>query len=171
MKHIFLSYSHKDREYMQQVYANLTQIRNLSVWTDDELKLGSSDWQSDVEEKIATSTCMVVLLSPDANESKWVRAEITFAKEHDIEIFPALLRGDEKDIVPLSLRTYQRFPLYPNFLDGMGQLVAAIQSRRMMESEGQPASDELYSSEHHFEMRLVEYSYYTLKPRIGDNEL
>lgn len=134
MRHIFLSYSHSDRKQMLQVHDELTKNRKLPVWVDDELtQRGSSDWMRDIEHKIANSSCMVVFLSPSAKQSKWVTAEITYALNNNIEIFPALLWGDENDAVPLSLLNHQRFSIYPDYSEGIKQLVAAVQSRQVME--------------------------------------
>lgn len=141
MKHIFLSYNNTDKKIRQKVQQDLIN-RNLVVWSDDELKRSSTDnWQDVLEEKIENSSCMVVLLSPDAKSSHWVRVEITCAQENDIEIFPVIVSHNKKDAVPLSLKNYQFYDLSSNYDDGMNKLVNAIQARNV---RGKPTNIDDY---------------------------
>jgi hypothetical protein len=51
---------------------------------------------------------MVVLLSPEARESKWVREELNFAQMCNIAVFPVLARGDEQTAIPFGFSLMQR---------------------------------------------------------------
>ncbi|MBZ0287979.1 MAG: DUF4268 domain-containing protein, partial [Anaerolineae bacterium] len=68
----------------------------------------------------------VVLLSPDARKSQWVVNELSFASAHGVSIFPVLVRGEEKDSVPLQLANTQRVDLRQRFLVGMQSLIDAV---------------------------------------------
>ena len=100
---VFLSYSRADTKTMVQVKADL-EAEELSVWIDQTgIPPGTPDWERAIENAIKACDCMVVVLSPDAYESPWVRAETHFAKAHRKSIFPILARGSEQTSVPLNL--------------------------------------------------------------------
>ena len=48
-----------------------------------------------------------MLLSPESNNSEWVRREISFAEQNDKAVFPVLVHGDEDDSIPLRLSNHQ----------------------------------------------------------------
>jgi hypothetical protein len=125
MKHIFLSYSRADSEMMRRVRDTLTG-EGLAVWTDESLTPGTPSWQSALENALDGAGCVVVLLSPDARKSQWVANELSYASAHGVVIFPALIRGEEKDSVPLQLINAQRVDLRARFLAGMQTLVDAL---------------------------------------------
>jgi len=72
-----MSYSHRDETLMQSVVAFLRK-QGITVWVDNErLKPGTSAWEAEIERAIPNSYAIVVLLSPDAKDTAWVRREIT----------------------------------------------------------------------------------------------
>jgi hypothetical protein len=125
VKHIFLSYSRADAEIMRRVRDTLTG-EGLAVWTDESLTPGTPSWQSALENALDGAGCVVVLLSPDARKSQWVANELSYASAHGVVIFPTLVRGEEKDSVPLQLINAQRVDLRARFLAGMQTLVDAL---------------------------------------------
>ncbi len=87
---------------MQRVRDALRQA-GISVWTDEGIDPGTASWKEQIEQAIIASEVMVVLLSPSANESKWVQREIDYAELHDLLIVPMLVRGTEQDAIPFAL--------------------------------------------------------------------
>lgn len=75
----------------------------LTVWVDSELEVGSQSWKKDIENALRSSQFFVVILSPDAKQSKWVGCEITVATWLNLPIFPVLIRGDNLEAVPFDL--------------------------------------------------------------------
>ncbi len=100
--HIFLSYSRRDKELMEQVYRSLY-AAGLNVWTDRGIKPGTRRWKKAIQDAIENTRCLVVLLSPDSKESEWVNRELDYADLHGKPIFPIMVRGDERNSVPFSL--------------------------------------------------------------------
>lgn len=60
-----------------------------------------------IGQAIANSSCLVVILSPDANKSKWVNQELAYADNHDVKIFAILARGNKQASVPFGLAANQ----------------------------------------------------------------
>ena len=76
--------------------AEILRTLGFDVWIDEEnLAIGTLDWERAIEEAIQQVDAFVVILSPAAKGSKWVRAEIRLAELHKIAIFPVLAYGDE----------------------------------------------------------------------------
>jgi hypothetical protein len=99
---IFLSYCRRDGDIMRRVHDSLIGA-GLSVWVDQTgIPVGTPSWSVAIEEGIDHARCVVVLLSPDAKASKWVRAELDYAVARSRLVFPILVRGDVSDAVPLD---------------------------------------------------------------------
>ena len=103
---VFLSYSRADRTLMKHVRDFLTN-HGLSVWTDEQLEVGTPEWQTAVQKGIQRADCLVVLLSPEAKASKWVIRELMYASACNVRIFPLLASGDLDTAVPLLLMDAQ----------------------------------------------------------------
>ncbi len=125
--YFFMSYSREDTVLQKKVLAELRQ-RGINVWVDIEnLIPGSPAWEREIERAIRGATGSIVLLSPNANNSEWVRREISFAEENEKTIFPVLIHGDEDDSIPLRLSDHQRVDLRRNFDGGLDELANALQ--------------------------------------------
>ncbi len=106
MSYVFLSYSHKDQAVMREIKEELTE-EGIEVWSDDELEWGTPSWEKDVKAAIQNAAAMVVLLSPNANESAWVGRELAMAELFNIKIYPILIAGTFEESTPLRLVNHQ----------------------------------------------------------------
>lgn len=123
---VFLSYSRSDDSIMRQIRDFLLQDE-ISVWTDEHLKIGTEQWQKEIENAIQNSSCLVVLLSPSAKASEWVGREISYAEEINKQIIPVLIKGDAKTAVPLALISHQRLAFESrNFGPAIEKLTTSI---------------------------------------------
>lgn len=99
---IFLSYSRLDRTAMRIVY-DILRKAGFSVWIDEGLEPGTPSWIEAIEEALEQAQAMVVLLSPHAKASTWVRREISYAQGQGRHVFPLLIDGEQATAVPLNL--------------------------------------------------------------------
>ncbi len=124
--YFFMSYSREDVSLQKKVLSEL-RGRGVTVWVDVEnLIPGSPAWEREIERAIRGAAGLIVLLSPNANNSEWVRREISFAEQNQKRIFPILIQGDEDDSIPLRLSDHQRVDLRRNFNEGLDQLANAL---------------------------------------------
>src|SRR5690349_6567274 len=124
--YFFMSYSREDTVLQRKVLAGLRQ-RGINVWVDTEnLIPGSPAWEREIERALRGAAGSIVLLSPNANNSEWVRREISFAEGNGKRIFPVLIHGDEDDSIPLRLSDHQRVDLRRDFDGGLDQLANAL---------------------------------------------
>ena len=124
--YFFMSYSREDTVKQRRVVKEL-RSRGINIWVDVEnLTPGTPTWEREIEKAIRGAMGIVVLLSPEANNSEWVRREISFGEQHRKRIFPVLIEGDDNTSTPLRLSNHQRVDLRTKFEDGLDELAVAI---------------------------------------------
>jgi len=125
---IFLSYSRSDSVLMQRLH-NDFQNGGFTVWSDQSnLTPSTPSWQRAVEAAINEASCMVVILSPEAKQSKWVEIEVSIAEDLGIPIIPLLAKGAESNAVLFRLRTTHRIDLRQDYQAAVqAQLIPALQ--------------------------------------------
>ncbi|MFX0140071.1 MAG: TIR domain-containing protein [Candidatus Hodarchaeota archaeon] len=124
---IFLSHSNKDKKFVKELVNRLTND-GFSVWYDDwEIKIGDSIINK-INEGISTSDFLIIVLSKNSVNSKWVKEELNAATIKNIEskgifILPILI--SECKIPPLLTdKKYADFSLDPD--DAYEKLVTSI---------------------------------------------
>jgi formylglycine-generating enzyme required for sulfatase activity len=138
--HIFLSYSRKDSQMKVRLVQDLQQA-SFSVWTDDGLEPGTPSWHQAIEDAIEAAGCLVVLLSPDAKESVWVRREVDYGVNHQKRIFPVMIRGTRTDAIPITIIDAQYVDLRREYPESFIKLRDAL--RRHLGQVPSPAEPEL----------------------------
>ena len=101
MSHIFISYSHTDKDYVHKLQEAL-QNEGFEVWIDDRIDYGTV-WPKVIQNQLDTSDALILVMSPRSFESFWVQNELERAREDGIPIFPLLLEGRQW----LSVQTLQ----------------------------------------------------------------
>jgi hypothetical protein len=74
---VFISYSSKDESLAKEVATTLEKA-GLSAWYDSEIMPGQN-WAEEIAKRLNESDAMVVLLTPHALESNWMRRDIDYA--------------------------------------------------------------------------------------------
>lgn len=127
MNDVFLSYSHKNADWMRKVRDSL-QAAELTVWTDEGIEPGTPEWDKAIEDALTHSKAMIVILSPRAKESDNVRNEIHYARNNQVATFPLLVAGDEKTAVPLLLAGGQYIDLRKDYESGINRLIKSFRA-------------------------------------------
>ncbi len=92
MGHIFISYSHKDKEYVHKLQEALLE-KGFDAWVDDRIDYGT-EWPKVVQDKLDGCDGFIVVVSENAYESTWVQNEVARAGRKGKPFFPLLLQGD-----------------------------------------------------------------------------
>src|SRR5579863_9525989 len=79
MSDIFISYARSTADQAQQI-AEALRVLGYGVWRDDELP-AHRDYSEVIEERLRAAKAVVVVWSPEAVRSQWVRAEADIARE------------------------------------------------------------------------------------------
>ena len=124
--HIFISYSRRDDEVMRRI-AFFLRDQGFKVWVDNEkLISGTPAWEESIENAIKNAFAVIVILSPEAKSSEWVRREIACADQYQKRVFPVLVKGDEDESLPIRLITRQYIDMRGDETLGLNTLMAAI---------------------------------------------
>ncbi|MEM9555617.1 MAG: toll/interleukin-1 receptor domain-containing protein [Acidobacteriota bacterium] len=127
MPTIFLSHTGADKPFVEKLARDLEKI-GARAWFDRwEIKVGESiTWK--VNDGIQENEFLAVVLSPEALESEWVRAELGAAfyrqmKERRVVILPILLRDCE---VPVLLADRKYADFRSDYDSGLRDLAAVL---------------------------------------------
>ena len=134
---LFISYSHRDRAAVEDLYSRLLDI-NTMPWMDSKDLVPGQDWEREINRAIRESAAVIVCLSSSwVAERGYVHAELKTAldemrrvPEGAIFIIPVRLDACE---VPESLRKLHWVDLYNS--DGFDNLARAV--RLVMEGKGE----------------------------------
>ncbi|CAH1189573.1 hypothetical protein NTGBS_1050017 [Candidatus Nitrotoga sp. BS] len=92
MAQVFLSYARADRDFTLQL-AGALRVYQISYWFDERVDFGDEWWQK-IEQEIKECKYFVLVMTPDAASSRWVKREIHVADHYGKSIRPILLRGE-----------------------------------------------------------------------------
>jgi hypothetical protein len=125
---IFISYSSKDRQWVQPFAKALTE-RGWSVWWDREIPTGQT-FDTVIEQALEGTKCAIVVWSENAVVSKWVRSEAADALERlillPVRIDTAKLPLEFRRLQTKSLIDWSAGSSHPEFdklLEEIGALV------------------------------------------------
>lgn len=126
-KDIFISYSRRDTEFVTRLASDLN-AQVAGVWFDQSaIQLGEK-WHDEIIEGIRECKAFILVLSPDAAESKYVREELNKALELNKTIFPVIYRAAQwtgeietlvKEIQTLDLRSGSYTDNFQKLVDGL----------------------------------------------------
>jgi formylglycine-generating enzyme required for sulfatase activity len=133
---IFISYSRKDRDFVDKLAPKLRRMYGMgSVWYDEQIH-GGVDWWAMIEAEIARADLFIYIISDDSMISPYCRAEFREALRLRKAILPVVCKPNVRypaaaspDLQPILARTqYVDMQHGPNDADGLTQLYASINS-------------------------------------------
>ena len=101
MAHLFISYSRADRPSVEKL-SGILEAAGHSVWWDRHIR-GGAAFAKDIENQLEKSDAVIVVWSPNANESDWVKDEAVYARDEG-KLIPICLEGCD---TPIGFRQYQ----------------------------------------------------------------
>lgn len=124
---VFLSHSSNDKPFVRKL-SNKLQKDGFQSWVDEvEIKVGFSISNS-IESGILTSGYFVIVLTPDAVSSEWVRRELDIAtlreiRQKNIFVLPILLKDCT---IPSMIATKKYANFKDSFDNGYSELLEAL---------------------------------------------
>jgi hypothetical protein len=88
---VFLSHSSVDREFVTEL-ADVLRRHGIPVWFSQTNILGAQQWHDEIGNALRRCDWFLLVLSPNAVESMWVKRELIFALQRN---------GFENKIVPI----------------------------------------------------------------------
>jgi hypothetical protein len=99
---MFLSYSHKDRDFVERLDNDLSN-QGYVVWWDHTIGAGGSVFGS-IDDGLEKSRQFAVVLSPDSCKSRWVRREIGSAMSIESERLEQEVGAQAPFLIPILYR-------------------------------------------------------------------
>lgn len=128
MHDVFISYSTENQEQADHI-RGLLEDAGISCWYAPSSLRGSQDFTDKIPDAIASSKAFLLLMSKDAQKSKWVQRELGEADDHEnLPIFTFFL--EEMTLnkkFRFMLRFSQHYPMGQGFDDQMNQLFQDLQ--------------------------------------------
>ncbi|MBV9230177.1 MAG: TIR domain-containing protein, partial [Chloroflexi bacterium] len=100
---VFLSYSHSDDDFVMRLKADL-QAQGIPVWRDREgVQPGTPDWEEALREAIRSASAIVLIASPSARTSRYVKDELRIAEMYQRPVYPVWATGTRwMDVIPIG---------------------------------------------------------------------
>ena len=122
---VFLSHSSEDRPFVETL-ANVLGGHGIAYWHSDVNILGAQMWHDEIGTALRRCDWFVLVLSPDAVESKWVKRELLYSLQQDrfeARIAPLLYRPCSPDDLSWTLSQFQTVDFTQGFDDGYRNLL------------------------------------------------
>lgn len=123
MYQAFISYSRQDKAIALRLHEEL-EFRGLPIWIDLEDIRGGTHWALEIELAITECPFLILLLSPSAVKSEYVKKEYSLAIELNKTIIPVLLQTCE---IPDAIAAIQYIDL-THYETGFGKLLKSFPS-------------------------------------------
>ncbi len=90
MKHVFISYAHVDKEYVEKSLIRELKNQYIPYWYDEDLPIGGR-WAEDIDQAISESFALILVMTPASRQSGYVNYEWAYALGKGIEIVPIVV--------------------------------------------------------------------------------
>lgn len=129
MSFVFLSYARSDAQIVDKI-ANDLQKEGFDLWFDRRNLIAGQNWQNQIEKAITEAAFVIVFISQNSLQSKWVQEEYRVAFERQqraggTRLIPVLL---EKVELPAFLSEIQYADFTESYYQGMLNLVRALKT-------------------------------------------
>lgn len=122
---VFLSHSSKDRSFAEDLVRTLRR-HGIPVWYSETNIRGAQQWHDEIGQALGRCDWFVLVLSPDAVASRWVKRELLYALQHDRfegHIVPLVHRPCSHDNLSWTLSLIQMIDFSAGFDSGCQKLL------------------------------------------------
>jgi hypothetical protein len=111
---VVISYSRTDSDFVDRLEADLN-AHQVTTWVDRRQLEGGQVWEADIRSAIDHCRTLLVVISPDALASVWVRQEYRYALKQHKEVIPVRYHPTAKLPPELQKLQWINFLLTMNF--------------------------------------------------------
>jgi hypothetical protein len=125
MREVFLSHASQDHAKAVRLRKVLVQ-HGVPVWFSPHHIKGAQQWQDEIGEALARCDWFLVLLTPHAVKSTWVKRELNYAlieKRYEDRIVPLLFKKCDFRILSWVLPQFQFIDFTKSHSDACGKLL------------------------------------------------
>jgi hypothetical protein len=101
--YVFVSYAHANEPVVRRLIADL-KMQGINAWIDESgLEAGTPDWESALRVAISGAKAIILIASPDARASRFVKDELRIAEMYKHRIYPFWVAGTQwMDSIPMG---------------------------------------------------------------------
>jgi hypothetical protein len=122
---VFFSHASSDRRIADKVAATL-RAAGVKVWYSKIHLKGAQQWHDEIGAALRQCDWFLLLLTPAAVKSKWVKRELIYALQHDQyndHIVPLLFKTCDHEQLSWTLGGIQIIDLHSDFASGLTNLL------------------------------------------------
>lgn len=126
-REVFLSHASSDRRLAERLVAAL-EAHRVPVWYSKAQLRGAQAWHDEIGEALNRCDWLIVLLTPAAVRSEWVKREVTFAlieRRYRRRIIPVLARDCRFSRLSWTLAGMQMIDLRAGFDAGVKAILSS----------------------------------------------
>lgn len=123
---IFISYSHKDSDFVKKIYNELKETPYTVFMDKYEIQVGDNI-KDKINEMMVSSDYIIFVESKNSIDSDWAKSEIEKAKALKKKILPLKI---DKSEPPSFLKNTMHADFSKSFDSGMDMLIKALKSKR-----------------------------------------
>ena len=135
---LFISYSREDAKFAQNLETGLSKA-GISTWRDKKRLKPGDDWPESIAQAVDECRAIIIIISPNAVHSKWVKRETHFAFRKHKPIIPIVCQDTElpptfdfaiggHEMLDFANRPYK---------EALGDLVGSLKSNIKKEPSGE----------------------------------
>jgi hypothetical protein len=128
---IFISYSRADSEFVDRLESDLRR-NGFSVWVDRSKLEGGREWLEMTQEALDNSTCVIVVASPGALDSPWVKTEYRYALANGKLVIPVNYHDARQ--IPKELASLQWVSMADGYDVSFARILRALSESSQTES-------------------------------------
>jgi hypothetical protein len=125
-REVFLSHSSRDRASARKIAA-LLRSHGVPVWYSEKQLVGAQQWHDEIGHALHRCDWFVLLLSPHAVRSSWVKRELLFAlrqRRYRDKIVPVRLANCDTERLSWTLDDFQAVDFCEDFDSGSRALLS-----------------------------------------------
>jgi hypothetical protein len=122
---LFLSHASADRPFVNKLATFLTG-RKIPFWYSKRHLVGAQQWHDEIGKALKSCDWFLVVISPAAVRSKWVKREVMYALNEDRyenRIIPLLYKPCDAEALSWTLASLQRVDFSKNFDQSCHELI------------------------------------------------
>ncbi len=122
---VFLSYSSRNGRFASTLADDLRRHK-VRVWYSNRHILGAPQWHDEIGRALERCDWFLLLLSPSAVKSKWVKHELCFAlneRRYENRIVPLIHRRCDFKKLSWTLQAYQMVDFCGNYVNACRELL------------------------------------------------
>jgi hypothetical protein len=125
MREVFLSHASQDHAKARRL-RELLVTHNVPVWFSPHHIQGAQQWQDEIGEALGRCGWFMLLLTPDAVKSMWIKRELNYAlikKRYEDRIIPLLFKKCDLQRLSWILPQFQRIDFTKDYWKACEQLL------------------------------------------------